>query len=367
MPKKKKTARRRYTTRETRRRSQAVKRALISALIVAVVASTVYFLVLRSNEQISIAENGIGSLFTPVQSFFSNAAGGVKKFFTDWRSYDKLQADYDALSLTNQQLSLELSNAEEALQENERLKSLLDAQSAYESLDPIYARVIARDAGQWFGTFSVNRGTNDGVSVGMAVVNGDGLVGRVYEAGLNYAKVLSMIDSRSSIACLIERTRDNGVLSGQLDSGTGSDSCYMYYLPAVNSVTPGDRVITSGLDSMYPKGLLVGTVSEVSRQTETSSQYIVVTPLADFNHIEEVLVLRTVIETDSDQALPVVPEPTARPTATPDPNATETPVPESTPAPSNAPNEWAYPTVTPDGNSTIYSGETMPEDAWAAG
>ena len=92
-----------------------------------------------------------------------------------------------------------------------------------------------------------------------------------------------------------------------------------------------------------------------------------VTPLADFNHIEEVLVLRTVIETDSDQALPVVPEPTARPTATPDPNATETPVPESTPAPSNAPNEWAYPTVTPDGNSTIYSGETMPEDAWAAG
>ena len=104
MPKKKKTARRRYTTRETRRRSQAVRRALISALIVAVVASTVYFLVLRSNEQISIAENGIGSLFTPVQSFFSNAAGGVKKFFTDWRSYDKLQADYDALSLTNQQL-----------------------------------------------------------------------------------------------------------------------------------------------------------------------------------------------------------------------------------------------------------------------
>ena len=82
MPKKKKTARRRYTTRETRRRSQAVKRALISALIVAVVASTVYFLVLRNNEQISIAENGIGSLFTPVQSFFSNAAGGVNLEFS---------------------------------------------------------------------------------------------------------------------------------------------------------------------------------------------------------------------------------------------------------------------------------------------
>ena len=203
---------------------------------------------------------------------------------------------------------------------------------------PVSAVVDAHDGmGQLAGHFGMSLAIEKAKKTGMAVVTGDGLVGRVYEAGLNYAKVLSMIDSRSSIACLIERTRDNGVLSGQLDSGTGSDSCYMYYLPAVNSVTPGDRVITSGLDSMYPKGLLVGTVTEVSRQTETSSQYIVVSPLVDFTRIEEVLVLRTVIETDKDQSLPVVPDPTPRPTATPDPNATETPVPESTAPVSSAP------------------------------
>lgn len=349
-----------------KKRSRAGQIAF-SVLVFLAVAAVAFFIWARTQGELSVTENAVGSLLSPVQSAVHSATAWARDLAQEIRDRNALKDQNDQLTLENMSLQYRVSQLEEAEQENERLKSLLNAQSTYQELDPIYAKVIAKSAGAWFSTFSINKGTLSGVTAGMAVVTGDGLVGRVYEAGLNYAKVLSMIDSRSSIACLIERTRDNGVLSGQLDSGTGSDSCYMYYLPAVNSVTPGDRVITSGLDSMYPKGLLVGTVSEVSRQTETSSQYIVVTPLADFNHIEEVLVLRTVIETDSDQALPVLPEPTARPTATPDPNATETPVPESTLVPSNAPNEWAYPTVTPDGNSTIYSGEVLPEDAWAAG
>ena len=84
--------------------------------------------------------------------------------------------------------------------ENERLSRLLGAQDTYAALDPVYARVIARDAGEWFDTFSINKGTSDGVIVGMAVVSADGLLGKVYEAGLNYAKVISVIDSRSSVA-----------------------------------------------------------------------------------------------------------------------------------------------------------------------
>ena len=122
------------------------------------------------------------------------------------------------------------------------------------TLDPIYARVIARDPGQWFDTFSVNRGTNDGVSVGMAVVTGDGLVGRVYEAGLNYAKVLTIIDSRSAVSCLIERTRDNGVMRGQITATSESAECYVSYVQNIANIVPGDTLITSGTDSLYPKG-----------------------------------------------------------------------------------------------------------------
>lgn len=349
-----------------KKRSRAGQIAF-SVLVFLAVAAVAFFIWARTQGELSVPENAVGSLLSPVQNAMRSATVWARDLAQEVRDRNALRAENEQLTLNNMSLQYRISQLEEAEQENERLKALLSAQATYEELDPIYAKVIAKSSGAWFSTFSINKGTLGGVTEGMAVVTGDGLVGRVYEAGLNYAKVLSMIDSRSSVACLIERTRDNGVLTGQLDSGSGTDSCYMYYLPAVNSVTPGDRVITSGLDSMYPKGLLVGTVSEVSRQTETSSQYIVVTPLVDFTHIEEVLVLRTVIETDSDEALPVLPEPTARPTATPDPNATATPEPENTPAPSTAPDEWAYPTVTPDGGSTIYSGETMPEDLWAAG
>ena len=137
---------------------------------------------LRSGGQVSIFENAVGSLLTPVQNAFHTVASKVKGIATNWRSYGALQADYDAIAFENEQLRMELMSAEEALQENERLKSLIDAQDTYDSLDPVYAKVIARDAGPWFKTFSVNRGTNAGVSAGMAVVNGDGLIGRVYDA-----------------------------------------------------------------------------------------------------------------------------------------------------------------------------------------
>ena len=83
-------------------------------------------------------------------------------------------------------------------------------------------------------------------------------MGRVYEAGLNYAKVLTIIDSRSAVSCLIERTRDNGVMRGQITEDSQSAECYVYYVQNIANVVPGDVLITSGTDSLYPKGLTVG-------------------------------------------------------------------------------------------------------------
>ena len=188
---------------------------------------------LRGGEGVSVGENAIGSVFSPVQNAFSSATKWVRDFFQGWRDYDDLQASYDALYMENQQLSLQVQSAEEAFAENERLRTLLDAQERYETLDPIYAKVIARDPGEWFDTFSVNRGTSDGVSEGMAVVTGDGLVGHVYEVGMNYAKVLTIIDSRSAVSCLVERTRDNGVMRGQITADSETAECYVYYVRCV--------------------------------------------------------------------------------------------------------------------------------------
>ena len=342
------------SAQEQRRLRMQRRRTLLSILAVLLVAAIVYFLVLRNSSEISIAENGIGSLFSRVQSVFTGATNGVRRFAQRWHNYDVLEADYEALSLENQRLTLQLNSAAEAVQENERLQNLLDAKSRYEALDPIYAKVIARDPGQWFQTFSINRGTSHGVTTGMAVVNGDGLIGRVYEAGMNYAKVICIIDARSAVACMVQSTRDNGIMRGEIADSDEHAACYVYYLPSLNNIVPGDAVITSGTDSLFPKGLHIGTVSAVSMDAGSDGSYAVVTPSVDFRHLEEVFVLREVIETDTDAALPAVVTPRPSTAATQAPNATPTPSP--TPAEPN----WSYPSASA-GAPMI---EALPEDDW---
>lgn len=354
-PRSARTAAKRRSAQEQRHARTVRRRVLFYILVLLVVAAIVFFLVLRNSSEISIAEHGIGSLFSRVQSVFTGAANGVKHFTQRWRDFDKLQAEYDALALENQQLSLQLGSVQEAALENERLKAALDVRSRYEALDPIFARVIAREPGQWFDTFSINRGKNDGVTAGMSVVNGDGLIGRVYEAGMNYAKVICIIDSRSAVACMIQSTRDNGIMRGRAAVSSDDAQCYVYYLPNLNNITPGDVVITSGTDSLFPKGLHIGTVTAISMDAGSEGSYAVVTPSVDFLHIEEVFVLREVIETDSDEALPAMSTVTrSAVTATPHPSVT------ATPAPTSSEEPWSYPSA----DATMVILETLPEDDW---
>ena len=355
------------------RRNKMLRRVAFTVLVIGVVGATVFFLVLRRGSQVSIAENAIGSLFSPVQSAFTEATRGIRDFFTGWRDYDKLQEAYDDLYYEKQQVDLQLASMEESAAENERLKVLLEAQDRYEALDPVYAKVIARDPGRWFDTFSINRCSSNGISVGMAVCTGDGLVGRVYEVGLNYSKVITIVDPRSAVACLVSRTRHNGVMRGQISESSDSPDCYVYYLPNVSNIVPGDEVITSGTDSLYPKGLSVGEVTAVSLDSGSEGNYVVVRPYADFQHIEEVLVLREIIETD-DSTLAAVPTPTPKPIVTPTPTVAPSGSVAETPAPTVESGSFQMPTPTPipDPNAsatpavgTVIRYESLPEDSWA--
>lgn len=361
-----------------RAKNRMVGRIAFAALVVAAVLALAFFLIMRDQQRTSIAENAVGSIFSPIQNAVSSATSYMRAVFKGLRDYGEMSKNYESAKREIESLKLQLSALEQDAEENKRLAELLDAKQRTESMDPIYARVIARDPGVWFDSFSINRGTLDGVQVNMSVVTGDGLVGRVYEVGVNYAKVLSIIDTRSAVACLIERTRDNGVLRGQISADAANAECYMYYLPTVNDVAPGDVVLTSGVDTLYPKGLTVGTVTAVSRQSDSSTQYIVVAPAVDFQHVEDVLVLRTLVETDQEK-LPVVPTPTPRPTPVPtpaplyteDPNATPTPAPDDgmwywpTPLPEGMEPGMETPEPTPSPTPTIDPSTLMPEDVWA--
>ncbi|MGI6238947.1 MAG: rod shape-determining protein MreC [Christensenellales bacterium] len=360
-----------HVDRSRRQRGGRIRRLLFTAAAVVLVVVTVSFLVLRSDNNISVFENAVGTVFRPVQSAFTSATMWVKGFFTNWRDYDKLQGEYERIELENEHLNLRLSALEELEIENARLSTLLDVREDHASLDPVHAKVIGRDPGQWFDTFSINRGTAHGVTEGMAIVSQGGLVGYVYEAGLTYAKVMSIIDTRSALACLVQRTRDNGVMCGAVTADASEAQCRVHYLPNVNNIVPGDVIITSGTDSLYPKGLVIGEVIAVSQETSTDGSYVIVAPYVDFRHIEDVLVLRTVIE--SHEELPVVATPTPAPYLTPKPTDPPTNPDGSVISPDADGGAWQYPTIAPDATPEPADGatpaptqiETLPEDNWA--
>ena len=210
--------------------------------------------------------------------------------------------------------------------------------------------MIAKDMGVWFSTFTINKGQNDGISRNMAVVNADGLIGRVNTVGYNYCTVISIIDPRSSVASLIGRTRDNGMLQGYTESDGGEVECRMYYLSNLANVRVGDEVYTSGLDSRFPKGIYIGTVIGVSRSGETSDKYVSVKPAVSFTAIEEVFVLREQIETIDE--LPPVPTPTPMPIITPAPTVTSDIYSYATKSVVDDNAVYSYPTPTPDPNVT---------------
>ena len=234
----------------------------------------------------------LATILAPIQSAVASVSASIS---------EKLDAFGDKLALerelaeTQQELaatSVKTARYDEVVAENERLRALMNNYEKYEQYDPMFARVIGKDTGNWYTNFTVDKGTSSGVEKGMTVMSADGVVGRVVEVGLNYAKVLTIVDGSSGVAVLIERTRDNGVIRGMVDDTTGEYLLQMNYLIDLNDVRTGDTVLTSGLDGVFPKGLPIGTVTQISRQSSELSQYVVVTPYTDFEHVEEVLLLK---------------------------------------------------------------------------
>ncbi len=301
-------------------------RVAFAVLVVLAVLALAFFLVLRTQDQTSIAENGVGSILSPVQRAFSGMTLYLRDLFSGVKDYQRMGQDLEVAERELTDLRLRVMSNQEAILENERLKALLEVKERFQALDPLYAKVITRSPGVWFSTFSINMGEAAGVRKNMAVMTGDGLVGVVFETGLNYAKVRTLVDPSSRVGCLIERTRNPGVMFGPIDAYADTIQCRMEYVPVINDVTSGDVVITSGDDGLFPKGLKVGTVTQVARQqSDASDRFIYVMPSVNFHSIEEVVVLRVIPETDDDRPMPVLPTPTPRPTPTLGPTPVPTP------------------------------------------
>ncbi len=230
----------------------------------------------------SFAGSGIGAAA-------GNAADAVSDASADDASYHELKQE-------NAELREQLAQLEEYKVESERLQGLLAIQDQY-SLVAVTGQVIGRSTDAWNRVVTVGAGSSKGVALGDAVVGSTGLVGQVIAVTPLTCDVRLLADQQSGVAVMIQSNREQGILRGSLEG-----LLYLENVDASIQVSQGDVIITSGMGGSYPKGIVVGTVTNVENPAGTADRRIVVTPLSSADPLEELSVVKSADAADSDSA-----------------------------------------------------------------
>jgi rod shape-determining protein MreC len=224
-------------------------------------------------------------ILRPLQIAGQGTASWIKGFRDNYDTLAGFRGENERLRKRLHTLEIERQRLLEAEATNRRLQQLLNFRSELPA-GAITASIIAASATSWFQSCVLNKGSADGVRKGMGVVTPLGVIGKVVTVTGRTAKVLLLTDPNSGIDVLVQRTRSRGIVSGSLESGT-----VLKYVKRSEDVQEGDRLVTSGLDSVFPKGMLAGTVIKVRKQSRGLFQTVEVLPAVQASLVEEVLVV----------------------------------------------------------------------------
>ena len=212
---------------------------------------------------ISLFELTLLSFFSPVQNSLSWATDGVAGAWSAFADLDEVGAENERLKNRLRIAEMQLLSQRAAVEENTRLRVFLDLKPRL-PMATLLADVVARNASPWFKTISIDKGSANGVFHGATVLTPSGVLGRVIAVSHSSASVQLLVDRDSGAAVLTEKGRVDGIVSGFQDDADGSPLLMMKYVPSLAPVTPGEVVVTSGLDQLFEKGLVVGTVLRVA-------------------------------------------------------------------------------------------------------
>ena len=267
-------------------------------LLVILTIICVALAMLTGSQVISISplRNAAGTFLVPLQT-------GINKV-GDWLNGQRIgQKNARQLAKENKELKSKVADLEEentVLTENtkelEDIRKLYDLDQDYNDYDKIAASVIAKGTGNWYNTFTVNRGTDDGVAVNMNVISDGGLVGIVTETGKNWSTVRSIIDDDNNVSAMLLDSSENCIVTGSL-SLIESGKLALSELRTDAKVSTGERVVTSNISDKYLPGILIGYVDSVQDDSNllTKTGYII--PAVNFQSVNTVLIIKQLKET----------------------------------------------------------------------
>lgn len=285
----------------------SVKRLLIVIFVVISVLCIIFFAAIsRFNTPLFHAV--VINILAPFQSVTSAVSGKISAFGDYVGDVFYVYDENRELKAQNDDLKARAARSAELESENARLRQLLNYKSNAPQFDLLPANVIGRNSSTWSNRIIINRGSDDGVRKNMTVVTPDGLVGSVHEAYGSYAEVELITDPRSAVGAIVQRadSRLAGVVKGTADS---SSAINMTNIPQNANIVEGDIIVTSGFGGMYPKGIVIGTVTSLKNDIGGLLQYAVLYPAVDFQKLEDVAVI-----TNYREPVPALP-PAAAPSA----------------------------------------------------
>lgn len=244
-------------------------------------------------------ENGLGFILTPIQKLNTSISNWVQDKFNFLTNLNEIENENVYLKEQVESLESEVKRLKLIEGENKKLNELLEIGQKYADYPKIGANIIAKDPGNWYDIFIIDKGSNDGLDKNMVVISSGGLVGRILESSTTYSKVVSIIDDTNAVSAKSLRTDDIGFVRGDLsDKGM----CKMEYIDTNAAIMKGDEIVTSPLSKIYPPGITIGYVKEIHTDSNSLTKYAVIEPTVDFKHLETILVINHKFEKVQENA-----------------------------------------------------------------
>lgn len=268
--------------------SQKTKKKLI-VIGLSVTAALSVSLVLGVKYNISILNSAADIITYPFKKSIYFLTEQVSEVTSYFKNVEELIKENEELKTQNDRLLYQNTMLEQYKGENEGLKEILSLKQRYQEYPTVGANVVAKDTSNWYKSFNIDKGLMQGMKEEDVLLSGGGLAGHITQVGPLTSTAISIIDDRSSISVKVVRTGDTGILRGDIE--LAEKGLCRLEIDIESEVVKGDQIITSHLSDIYPPGIPIGTVEEVTTGKNGLTQYAYIKPFVDFKHLENVLVI----------------------------------------------------------------------------
>ncbi len=243
-----------------------------------------------------------GAIVSPVQRGMTTISASIKEKVTQLARIRYLQQENDALKKKVDELTVQNTTLQQEVYELNELRGLYKLDQQYAGYTTIGARVIAKDAGNWYHTFVIDKGSDHGVKRDMNIIAGSGLVGRVMDTGPTWAKVMTIIADNSAVSGTVLSCSENLMVTGDLTLYEEGLVSFSKLTDPADRVVVGDKIVTSNISDKYLPGILIGYISTLEEDSNHLTKSGTLTPAVDFRHLNDVLVVMTIKQTVESEA-----------------------------------------------------------------